>query len=1122
MFNSDGTRVTYKITEKMTDDQKTRYHQDSADLTGITLEIGKTTEYVAGSTTEYLAIRNSTRVSYTANKFFIKPFEYGYTQFEQPFAGAMIGLFVEGPEGTWKLVDAADLSDGGTNPRASGENGAVSFTGLVRGKNYKLIELSAGEGVDNVFPYVAAPTQEDPNKMDFGEFPPQGTTSFTTAELAAHSYNVIDIPAADIADTEETSFPTGELKKMLNANHWVQFHVKKWLDPGQTHQSTLPQQIKDSAAGQGNGSPYTPVDNVIFDLYRYVMPEGQTTVTYPGAGWSLVNSYTTGTLYNGTEHLNGEFLSNSEQGVNDRYVYLLVERDKGPNSIVPNPYFTHTFWQAKGQNFTLTLTGSQYSDVVVNNLTYELDKINRGDILNTSPEGSGTVLYLLGSIRLAKWKDSFDPTSGKPSKNYEPLPGAQFTITLSNGVVLETLTVGLDAVMHPNGQATAQGSTYQLVVHKDANDNVTGYTLVDYQGAPPTPATPADPEGGEGGEGGETTVTEPKKREIELTTDQVEEFDFTVGGNTYHGYGVKVTVEETYTPDGFSPAVAGPMSMYFVFADMTANHNGQSWLFNDAYYVLTGGKNTTEQLAQNQSVTSWFITNANSLIPTVAVGDTTNPSPLRIVNYPTDNTFVEVFKYGYQPIPDGANKTLDKNAAQLDEMNPSSIGRKPLNGVAMVIQKQINGAWKYWNYKTNTEGNATSAAFTTVEDGSFIFPDGLSEGTYRIWETSIGSGNSDYEIAYPSARPRQFTVTKAVVNISMYNPRKFNLSVAKVDMDGNPINVAGFTLKSGNTTVTGTKVGNKTTYSNLGTGTYTLSENFSGYSSAYLKDYFARKYAAFAGLVDGGTKLGYNYASDGSGDWKITSVSPTNDLIAKDSEGKDTFQITVRNPKLTEIKVTKVDENGNIIKERASFTLRYKAFTGLTFGNTADQMSVDIPQGGSDANFRGWDTVTNGTQNTVDGVATFSNLEPGIYAIYESTAPAGYEFMRDTSGKKLTYAVVLTGGLNVNVTASPTTATVNVYGSGTPTTKQITTFTPAADGTTVAFQVENRKTITVKAKKVVNAGELTPLPSSARWDVTLYLYDSNEAGAKPVAGVRINQSDQYGLPVLARYAVLPG
>ena len=121
------------------------------------------------------------------------------------------------------------------------------------------------------------------------------------------------------------------------------------------------------------------------------------------------------------------------------------------------------------------------------------------------------------------------------------------------------------------------------------------------------------------------------------------------------------------------------------------SHSGESWVFNDAYYVLTGGTGTTETLAANKVATPWFVTNVNSgsNINNVSVGDSVNPSPLRIVNYPMDNTLVRVVKYGYQPkYSDQPNEsTMGKNAAALDAMDPTSISRQPLKGVQMILQK---------------------------------------------------------------------------------------------------------------------------------------------------------------------------------------------------------------------------------------------------------------------------------------------------------------------------------------------------------------------------------------------------------------------------------------------------
>ena len=134
----------------------------------------------------------------------------------------------------------------------------------------------------------------------------------------------------------------------------------------------------------------------------------------------------------------------------------------------------------------------------------------------------------------------------------------------------------------------------------------------------------------------------------------------------------------------------------------------------------------------------------------------------------------------------------------------------------------------------------SEAEFTTNENGSFSFPNGLIRGQYRIIEVQAADG---YENIYNSgSRARYFTVTDDNVTVNMYNPEKLSMTIKKTDMDGNPLDSFSFTLTNvaDNTTLqadTGTDGEGTAVLTDIASGKYRLTESGSGYTSAYLTQY---------------------------------------------------------------------------------------------------------------------------------------------------------------------------------------------------------------------------------------------------------------------------------------------
>ncbi|MBO4839406.1 MAG: hypothetical protein J5493_08580, partial [Lachnospiraceae bacterium] len=1092
VYDENGQLIQYTIGEAMNPAQQKQYIQVSPDQTATLTLNTVTTVDING---DELLIENETRVSVTTTKVFRRAWEYGFVGWDYLMQGATIGLFkYDADTDKWVLVPESELSaPGNENPQDTDGAGQVCFTGLQRGVDYILVELASGN--DSMYPYQDG---------GFKEFPPEYVLNSGIPDDDLHLYNVLHLNGSEtVFDPQDPQYEF-ETERMVNSNHWVQFHIKKWLDATydidpETHEIIT---HYADATERPNPDEDTLLDNAVFELYRIVMPDNVDEVTFDVTGWedpynvdpyvwTRIGTYTSGTMYFNDERQTGEFMTDSDQDINDHYVYLLVEKNPGPTGALINPAWKYTFWHAEGTDYSVNIPGYTARD-----LEYTMDSINNDEILNATPHGPGpgSIIYL-ASVRIAKWQDSYDLESGNLNRDYQPLPGAEFELTLPNGTVISELTVGLETAMQgSHGAAIAQSGTFLLRINDDGT-----YDLVDYE------ASDEDAEG--------DVVSYPV---------DAEPFSFTqtIDGQevVFNGYRILTYLQEVYAPEGYS-YISDPYPMYLCFVNVLKTEDGASWVFNDAYFVLTSGKNTTETLAENQIGTSFLVHPTASGDWQISYGD--GQSPLRIVDYPTENTMVFVQKYGYVPNENTRNLTSDG----LDGEDPSSIGRIALGGVDFYIQKydpEETGAnkWKYWDYTEDNYGTAESAKFSTPNDGrEYKFPKGLPEGTYRIWEDSLNVHESDYEMAYPESRPRVFTVTKATAHIHLYNPKKVSLEIVKEDMDGNALEGVAFVLTpTEGDPLNAVENAGVYTFYNIPTGTYVLSETKAGYSSAYLEMYLNTLSSGLGSLATTGALIGYewNYPTGGEEtddrDVSISEIYPLTDA---------TLELTIKNPKLVNVNLTKIKEGNPDTKIKGvGFNVYYKPFPVLS-----GDVTMSIPEAAFTTSVRGaqtqmendgWTVVggTTGSQNNAkrwntgnNGVLSFTNQEPGVYVFLETDATTEYSIIKDIDNRHIFYVAVVTGGLDVNVNFTPTSATIKDYSTGG--NKTITTYFEAADDVTANFTVENRPKVKIQATKIVDAHELT-LSNSDDWAVILNLWSDpshvDDPEQKPYALVKLTKT----------------
>ena len=1042
VYTADGSLITYTISEEL---EETLYYRVSGDQS-VQLTLGSIV--TVDEDNNELAVYNETKVTISANKAFFHTWDYNYTHRTYPMGGATIGLFAKNGDGVWERIAVA----------VSDDSGRVSFSDLTQGKEYKIVELACTDST--MFPHNSG----------FKQYPAGGADTTLIPDGEIDNYGVLTVPAdAELTATEgQFGFEAGTL---LNADHWVQFDITKWLDP-------VPS--RDLPASEGIPEGATLVDNAIFELYRIKVPAGVTNVTYPGSGWELIDVYSTGSKYvdsNGEIKVQpGEFMTDVDQGVDETYVYLLIETNPGPTSgAVINPYYRYTYYQAgSAYNITVNAEGGENA----RSGHYTIDRVNEDDILNSSNEGPGESKIYLGTLRIAKWMDSLNSDTGEFNKDYQPLPNVKFKVSMGGRDGFISLTTGLD--IGESGVSSAQSATYQLLIEGDK------YYLLDYENV-----------------GGAVDSID--------VTSLVQPFSFTQNGQPYDGYRIPMTLKEVSAPEGYS-YITAPYNFYFCFVDTKPDETtGNVWVFNDAYYVLTSGTGATEKLAASQSGTAWYIRSADDT--GLVAGD--GQSPLRIVDYPLSNTMVWVYKYGYTP--NAETKGLISKA--LDAKSTDSISREPITGAQLQIEKKdTDGTYKPWNFRLNAFGTTAQASFDVGNDGGFMFPDGLEKGDYRIKETSLPDGyyRNTYEMAYDGTGDhyRYFTVTNAMQTVTMYNPKKPTLKFTKTDMAGNPVKGLQFSINYNGKTVslTDTDEDGQAALDNFESGKYgAFAENKAGLSKAFLKDYLEKYYGLGDLTTSAGMWLGYSYSVDASAsgtrvedgveytvvdkDVVISDIIPATD----DDEDFNAINVTIKNPTLGNITLEKTTENGGTPLQGASFAVYGWLFPTDYIQNASNTAEVTPLLNGTTIN-TGWTRVggsnfTTNAQGKID-VNALKNLEPGVYAVYETSAPSGYDVLKDTDDNAIVYYVVLTGGLPVEVTGLP--ASVNVDHMVDP----VKTLYTDSEGISVTIAATNREKVKIKAAKQVENGML---PENIEWDITLNIYDSADA-TTAIANARITNS----------------
>ena len=159
------------------------------------------------------------------------------------------------------------------------------------------------------------------------------------------------------------------------------------------------------------------------------------------------------------------------------------------------------------------------------------------------------------------------------------------------------------------------------------------------------------------------------------------------------------------------------------------------------------------------------------------------------------------------------------------------------------------------------------------------------------------------------------------------------------------------------------------------------------------------------------------------------------DSITLNDYGITEAELKVENPLLGSLTVLKTDKaTGDAVTAPAVFKVEYKAFNTWSGEETV-----------SDS---GWSVKSSNLTTGADGKATLTNLQPGVYKITETTAPAGYDLVTTPQ------YVVLTGGMDKTVTITGKTVADK-------------------DAASVEVTFADPKQVSLTVEKVIESGELT-------------------------------------------------
>lgn len=959
-------------------------------------------------------IINQPVTSLTINKTYYNAWEYEFTEKAYPLPGVTIALYKENAYGNYDFVETQVTDDAGN----------VKFENLAQKDKYVAVEVSIPD--EEAYQYL-----RPENGKYLSESHPTKIPKQLKSDEIKDYYTV-----TKNANTSDT--PDGALnEEMVNIEHWTQLWIEKYKMVDSDFKYTEANPTPDP---ETETEPVY-VNNAEFELYQQVVSEDSgNELSFNKENCTLIGTYTSGTLYDEDGKRKDGWFSTDVLKSDENIVYWLVETKPGIGSeIIPE----NQIILIKHEGTEYTNSSQSLNDPTqycTEEFEYQEDNITDHRIENEAVYGPGSAMF--STVRLTKWAGKRDQQTGEQINEYTPLGNTTFGLYLADSKgnlhgKLDTLTTGLDNdITEENAELTAWASSKAF-----SWKHLTETYNYEKENA---------------------LLSEEEYNDIFRKDEQ---------GNGY----VRVAIVEESTVAGYQPFT----NTYYMYMYFQNKEGETTETFNDAFYVKSDDPDSSK-LSQEIPSGKFTLYPADETGKPIGVGNVAGKpadaveGQYRFVNWPIDNCAVTVHKYGYEVSED----TLDKDEDQLQEHFNSGAddSRIALPNVEMKIQ-YFDTSQNKWidsipGYDANSEeyNDKGEFVFETDQSGQYTFKKGLNIGYYRIIEIS---GDPGYENIYNGEKISSVTdgdiaayyfhVYNDNVDINMYNPKKQSLTVHKTDMSGTDIKGVAFTLKKVGTTIgveQQTDAQGKTTFTNLDSGNYVLSESIdtnSSYSDNYFTKQFKQTYSNNSDIQNlvnsGGLYLGYTTAqsifTNGSAGVMITEK---NDLKSYIKTGN--VEVQVKNPAKGSMIIQKVAAHDDDLGlSGATFTVSYKAF------DKVDGTEIALLSNASNA----FGSPKQYTTDT-DGIITITGMEPGVYKIEETSAPSGYEKTPDVR------YVVITGGLGIGK--------VTVDG------KEIYQYkTQVKDNQTFT----NKKLVSLTVNKKINEGKYTDVSGT----FTFNLYDSS-------------------------------
>lgn len=1008
IYDKNGNQIKYVIKEISAPSGYTV----SEDNIEVTLKPGEVIN--ADFKDNNYQIVNQPVTSLTINKTYYNAWEYEFTEKEYPLPGVTIALYKENAYGNYDFVETQVTDDAGN----------VKFENLTQKDKYVAVEVSIPD--EEAYQYL-----RPENGKYLSEGYPTGIPKQLTSDEITKYYTVTKKANA-------SSTPDGALnEKMVNIEHWTQLWIEKYKMVDSDFKYTEANPTPDP---ETETEPVY-VNNAEFELYQQVVSEDSgNELSFNKENCTLIGTYTSGTLYDEDGKRKDGWFSTDVLKSDENIVYWLVETKPGIGSeIIPE----NQIILIKHEGTEYTNSSQSLNDPTqycTEEFVYQEDKITEHEIENEAVYGPGSAMF--STVRLTKWAGKRDQQTGEQINEYTPLGNTTFGLYLADSKgnlhgKLDTLTTGLDNdITEENAELTAWASSKAFSWKH---------------------------------------LTETYNYEKENALLSEEEYnDIFRKDEQDNGY-VRVAIVEESTVAGYQPFT----NTYYMYMYFQNKEGETTETFNDAFYVKSDDPDSPK-LSQEIPSGKFTLYPADETGKPIGVVNVAGKpadaveGQYRFVNWPIDNYAVTVHKYGYEVSKD----TLDKDEDQLQEHFNSGAddSRIALPNVEMKIQ-YFDTSQNKWidsipGYDANSEeyNDKGEFVFETDQSGQYTFKKGLNIGYYRIIEIS---GDPGYENIYNGEKISSVTdgdiaayyfhVYNDNVDINMYNPKKQSLTVHKTDMSGTDIKGVAFKLnKVGSTTSVEQDTDNqgKTTFTNLDSGNYVLSESIdtnSSYSDNYFTKQFKQTYSNNSDIQNlvnsGGLYLGYTTAqstfANGSAGVKITEKKDLKSYIKTGD-----VEVQVKNPAKGSMTIQKVaSHDGDLGLPGATFTVSYKAFDKVD--GTVIALSSDASNAfGSPKQYT---TDTNGKIN-------MTGMEPGVYKIEETSAPSGYEKTPDVR------YVVITGGLSIGK--------VTVDG------KEIDQYKTQVDDNQT---FTNKKLVSLTVNKKINEGKYTDVSGT----FTFNLYDSS-------------------------------